>query len=140
MTWVVSLLVLKGLWCGPKLTIDILSVAFSLSTLVIVFITCLSRAESYSSSSFVWGTFDTPEGAWQSRFVVFTTAMANPNFMYAGIDGAIHLAEECSNASRAIPRALFSTIVVGFCTAFPFAVAMLYCLQNFDAVTESVTG
>lgn len=115
-------------------------VFFSLSSFIVVLITCLSRAESFNSASFVWANFSAPEGGWTSPVVVFLTGMSNPNFMFAGIDGAIHLAEECTNASRTVPRALFSTICVGFITAFPFAIAMLYTLTDFAKVTEDATG
>lgn len=72
--------------------------------------------------------------------MIFLTGMANTNFMYAGIDGAVHLAEECADPSKTVPHALLSTIIIGFVTAFPFAIAMLYCLKDFDAVVNSVTG
>lgn len=120
------------------LTLD--SVIFSLSSFAVILITCLSRAESFNSASFVWANFSAPEGGWKSHAVVFLTGMSNPNFMYAGIDGAIHLAEECTNASKTVPKALFSTICVGFVTAFPFAIAMLYTLTDFAKVTEDATG
>lgn len=60
--------------------------------------------------------------------------------MFAGIDGAVHLAEEVTDATRTVPRALFSTIIIGFVTAFPFAVAMLYTINDFDKVLEDLTG
>jgi choline transport protein len=66
--------------------------------------------------------------------------MANPNFLYAGIDGAVHLAEEVTGATKTVPRALFSTIVIGFVTAFPFVVAMLYTIEDFAKVIDSATG
>jgi len=33
-----------------------------------------------------------------------------------------------------------STIFIGFVTSFAFAVAMLYCVADFDAVLETSTG
>lgn len=104
-----------------------------------ILVTCVSRASSYNSSEFVWTNFINNSG-WSSGAVVFLTGLANPNFLYAGLDGAVHLAEEVTNASQAIPRALFSTIVIGFITAFPFAVAMLYTLTDFDKVVQDATG
>lgn len=107
---------------------------------MIVFITCLSRTSSFQSSTFVWTNFPLPQGGWKNHGVVFLTGMANPNFMFAGLDGAIHLAEECTNPSRAVPRALLSTVAVGFVTAFAFIIAMLYSLTDFDKVLENLTG
>lgn len=69
--------------------------------------------------------------------MAFLTGLVNANFIYAGLDGAIHLAEECHNASRAVPRALISTVSIGFVTSFAFVVAMTYSYTDFDAVLES---
>ncbi|OLN88078.1 Choline transport protein 1 [Colletotrichum chlorophyti] len=63
--------------------------------------------------------------------IVFLTGLLNPNFIYSGLDGAIHLAEECTHAATTIPRALVSTIVIGFVTASVFSVAMLYSFTDY---------
>ena len=59
--------------------------------------------------------------------------------MYAGLDGAIHLAEDCKNAAQAVPRALMSTVAIGFVTSFAFAVSMTYSMSDFDAVLSTPT-
>lgn len=71
---------------------------------------------------------------WSADGVVFLIGMSNPNFIYSGLDGAVHLAEECTNAHKTVPKALMSTVVVGFITSFSFAIAMTYCTTDFDAV------
>jgi choline transport protein len=60
--------------------------------------------------------------------------------MYAGIDGAIHLAEECKQPERVVPRALVSTLSIGFVTSFVFAVSMTYCIADFEVVLSTATG
>ncbi|XEV01471.1 hypothetical protein FSHL1_006758 [Fusarium sambucinum] len=112
---------------------------FSLASFFVIIVTCLSRTSSYQSSDFVWKTFINNTG-WKSDAVVFLTGVANPNFMFAGIDGAVHLAEEVTGAAKTIPRSLISTIVIGFTTAFAFTLAMLYSLNNFDEVLKNATG
>jgi choline transport protein len=72
--------------------------------------------------------------------VAFLTGLVNPNYMYAGIDGAIHLAEECKNAAVVVPRALMSTIIIGFVTSFIFAIVMVYCTNDMNAVISTTTG
>ncbi|KXH33429.1 hypothetical protein CNYM01_05065 [Colletotrichum nymphaeae SA-01] len=88
------------------------------------------------SDSFVWTTF-VNESGWSSKGIVFLTGLLNPNFIYSGLDGAIHLAEECTNASSAIPKALISTITIGFVSAFTFSVAMLYSFTDLEPVLSS---
>jgi len=54
--------------------------------------------------------------------------------------GAIHLAEEVKNPKTAVPKALMSTVFIGFGTAFAFVIAMLYSLNDFEAVLATPTG
>ncbi|KAL4916344.1 amino acid permease-domain-containing protein [Aspergillus aurantiobrunneus] len=121
----------------PDVDVPVL-VILSITSFLVIIITCLSRASSFNSSEFVWTTFINNTG-WKSNGVVFLTGLANPNFMFAGIDGAVHLAEEVVDAGKFIPRALMSTVVIGFMTAFGFSLSMLYTLSDFDKVTKSLT-
>lgn len=59
--------------------------------------------------------------------------------MYSAVDGAVHLAEEVSNATKAIPRAMLSTWIIGFVTTFTFAIAMMYTGEDFEAIAETPT-
>ncbi|KAI9927590.1 hypothetical protein MW887_003209 [Aspergillus wentii] len=137
---VANLIVLVYNIFGLRKTSWIHDVGFvvSLSSFAIIFITCLARSPHKKSSEFVWTTFINESG-WQSNGIAFLTGMINPHYIYAGIDGAIHLAEECSNASRAVPFALMSTAIIGFATSFAFVIAMLYSLTDMNAVVESAT-
>ncbi|KAJ5379105.1 hypothetical protein N7509_012224 [Penicillium cosmopolitanum] len=111
----------------------------SITSFFVIIITCLSRTSSFNPSEFVWTTFINNTG-WKSNAVVFLTGLANPNFMLAGIDGAVHMAEEVADAAKFVPRALISTVVIGFVTAFGFSLSMLYSLNDFEKVVDSVTG
>ncbi|OQE43616.1 hypothetical protein PENCOP_c003G06867 [Penicillium coprophilum] len=128
------LLLKRSLW--------IHDVAFfaTLASFFVITITCLARSSSnYQPSINVWGTFINDSG-WSSGGVAFLTGLVTPNYMYAGIDGALHLAEECQNASTVVPRALMSTLLIGFISSFTFMVAMLYCTSDLNAVVTSATG
>lgn len=85
----------------------------------------------------VWTDFTNASG-WKSNGLVFLIGLIVPNYMYAGIDGAIHLAEECINGSTAVPRALVSTWIIGFVTAFTFTTAIIYSIQDVKTVFESL--
>ena len=103
---------------------------------LVIFITCLARSPTKQPSEFVWVTFENNSG-WSSKGITFLTGLVNANYIYAGLDGAVHLAEECKNASKAVPMALMSTIFIGIVTAFAFAVAIMYSYTDFDAVLAS---
>jgi choline transport protein len=114
-------------------------VVVSIGSFVAIVVTCLARTgPNFQSTEVVFETF-VNESGWADG-VAFLTGLVSPNYMYAGIDGAIHLAEECKNASVVVPRALMSTITIGFVTSFIFAIAMLYCTNDFDAVVSTATG
>ncbi|QRD91067.1 putative amino acid transporter [Aspergillus flavus] len=124
----------KSLWFHD------VSFFMTLTSFVIIMVTCLARSASrYEASSSVWATFLDGSG-WNSGGVAFLTGLVSPNYMYAGIDGALHLAEECRNATTAVPRALISTLVIGFVTSFAFMITMLYCTSDLDTVVASSTG
>ncbi|KAK1483013.1 hypothetical protein CABS01_02749 [Colletotrichum abscissum] len=108
----------------------------SLTGFFVITVTCLARSGQKQKDSFVWTTF-VNESGWSSKGIVFLTGLLNPNFIYSGLDGAIHLAEECTNASSAIPKALISTITIGFVSAFTFSVAMLYSFTDLEPVLSS---
>jgi amino acid transporter len=136
-TWDVSVLVdtidlvLIKFLCWP--------VVITTLSFVVILVTCLARSEEKQSNKFVWATFTNRSG-WKSDGVAFFTSLVNANYIYGGIDGALHLAEEAKNASTAVPLALLSTITIGLVTAFAFAIAMLYTITDFDAVLKTPTG
>lgn len=112
------------------------AVFLSLTGFFVITISCLGRSSPKQPSEFVWTTF-VNQTVWSSSGIVFLTGLVNPNFIYSGLDGAIHLAEECRNAAQAVPRALVSTIVIGFISSFVFVVAMTYSFSDLEAVLMS---
>lgn len=111
----------------------------SIASFLAIIITCLARtAPNFQSTDLVWTTF-LNESGW-SNGIAFLTGLVSPNYMYAGIDGAVHLAEECKNPAMVVPRALMSTVFIGFITSFIFAIIMMYCTSNLEAVVSTPTG
>ncbi|PSR84029.1 amino acid/polyamine transporter I [Coniella lustricola] len=123
---------------GLKKTFWIMDVGFFMSIIAffVMAITCLVESNPKQSSESIWTHFENTSG-WSSDAVVFLIGLVNPNFIYSGLDGVIHLSEECSNAATAIPRALASTVLIGFVTSLGFAIALCYSYHNFDDVLAS---
>lgn len=112
----------------------------TLASFFAITIACVARtAPNYEPAESVWATFLNSSG-WSSGGVAFLTGLVSPNYMYAGIDGALHLAEECQDAGKIVPRALISTLTIGFVTSFAFMIAMLYGTYDLEAVATSPTG
>ncbi|KAG2420476.1 hypothetical protein HFD88_000088 [Aspergillus terreus] len=128
------LLLKRSLWVHD------VSFFITLGTFLLITITCVARsAPQYETPRSVWSNFLNHSG-WSSGGVAFLTGLVSPHYAYAGIDGAIHLAEECKDAAIVVPRALLSTLSIGFVTTFGFMIAMLYCINDLAAVVASPTG
>ncbi|KAH6632978.1 amino acid/polyamine transporter I [Boeremia exigua] len=111
----------------------------SIASFLVIVITSLARtAPHFQPTESVWTTF-LNESGW-SNGIAFLTGLVSPNYMYAGIDGAVHLAEECKNPGVVVPRALMSTVSIGFVTSFIFAIIMMYCTNDIEAVVTTTTG
>lgn len=106
----------------------------TLTTFTVIFVTCLALSEK-QSSDFVWKEFDNTTG-WPSG-ITFLTGLVTPAFMFAGLDGTLHLAEECTQPERTVPRALMMTASIGLATGFCFSVAMCYGITDLAALTDA---
>ncbi|RAL13520.1 putative choline transport protein [Aspergillus homomorphus CBS 101889] len=111
----------------------------SISTFLVITITCPSRSAAHVSSSHTWGAFVNGSGGWPDG-ISFLTGLSTPQFMYSGLDATLHLAEECLDPERIVPKAVIVTVIVGLLTAFPFAIAILYSYKNIQASLDSPTG
>ena len=58
-------------------------------------------------------------------------------YAFGGTDGAIHIAEEMSQPGKRLPQVMNMTMAIGFFTAFPFMIAMMFCMSDMDAVIAS---
>ena len=107
--------------------------AFIISTV------CLAVTQPKQSSHTVWHDFINNTG-WDSNGLVFLLGLINPIYGFGGLDGAIHLGEDCFEPAKAVPRAIVNSLVVGLITTFFFAISMLYCVGNLEAALKSRTG
>lgn len=72
--------------------------------------------------------------------IAYLTGLSTPQFMLSGLDASLHLAEECLEAERVVPRAVMVTVLIGFLTAFPFAISAVYSCKDVAATLDSKTG
>lgn len=112
----------------------------SLFSYVAITITVLACAKgNYQSAEFVFVKFENSTG-WKSTAVAFIVGLVNPNFSFAGLDAATHLAEEVQNAERVIPIAILGTVTIGLFTALTYAIAMFFSVRNLSDIIEHGTG
>jgi amino acid transporter len=79
-------------------------------------------------------------GSGWSDGISFLTGLSTPQFMLSGIDATLHLAEECLDPERVVPKAVLATVIVGFLTAFPFAIAISYSYRDVAESLSTNTG
>lgn len=111
----------------------------SLSSVFIISIACLAVAQPKQSSHDVWLDSINKTG-WDSDGLVFILGLINPIYGFTGLDGAVHLGEDCFEPAKTVPRAIVNSLLVGFITTFFFVISMLYCVKDIDAAVNSRTG
>ncbi|GMG31770.1 unnamed protein product [Aspergillus oryzae var. brunneus] len=114
-------------------------VVLSISTFLAITITCPARSSIQLDSSHVWTQFANGSGGWPDG-ISFLTGLSTPQFMLSGLDATLHLAEECLQPERIVPKAVIVTVIVGFLTAFPFSVAIIYSYKDVELSLTTPTG
>jgi len=102
---------------------------------LVTIIVVATMPAQHASSSFVWANFENLTG-W-SGGVCFLTGVLNGAFTIGTPDAVTHMAEELPNPKVDLPKAVFAQVGLGFVTAFVYAIAILYGINDLDAVTSS---
>ncbi|USW54167.1 Putative amino acid/polyamine transporter I [Septoria linicola] len=82
-------------------------------------------------SSAVWTDFRQIAG-WPSMGVASLVAFTGPIYALIGPDSAVHMAEEVKDASRTIPLAMVSTLILNGLTGLVMAITFAYCIGPVD--------
>ncbi|KAL2839269.1 amino acid transporter [Aspergillus pseudoustus] len=109
--------------------------ALTIVLFLVAFISLLVRANPKQSHEFVWDTLLNFTG-WPDG-VCFLIGLSTSCYMYIGVDASMHMAEECSNPERAVPRTMVGAIGIGFTTGFAYAVAQVYAIYNVEEIMLS---
>lgn len=119
-------------------TIGSLFMYISLASFTVITITVLVKASPKQSAKFVFANFQNETG-WQSGAIAFIVGLINPNWSFACLDSATHLAEEVANPERVIPIAIMGTVAIGFTTAFTYSIAMFFSMNNLSDLVQTPT-
>ncbi|RLV93690.1 Choline transport protein [Spathaspora sp. JA1] len=113
---------------------------FSLFSYSVILITVLVCARGkYQTAEFVFAEFRNGTG-WKSSGIAFIVGLINPAWSFSCLDSVTHLSEETSQPRTDIPKAVLSTVTIGFITAFTYSIAMFFCITDIDAIRDSPTG
>ncbi|KAI8724320.1 Choline transport protein [Fusarium sp. LHS14.1] len=106
---------------------------------LVVLVTVVACAPSHRSADFVFKTWINNTG-WENQVICFITGLVNPLYSLGGLDGVTHITEEMPNPSRNAPLAIAITLTIAFCTGLTYLVALMFSIQDFDALSETNTG
>lgn len=121
----------------PAVTFTTLWISI-LSYLTII-ITVPASSSHHQSAKFVFTEFINNTG-WQNDGIAYIVGLINANWAFNGLDCAVHMAAEVMQPERVIPIAIMGTVAIGFCTAWTFAIAMMFSIKDFDAMADTPTG
>lgn len=116
--------------------ISYLAVLVLLATTVVLFI---CGRHNHAPASWMFGDISTSTG-WSNQGLTFLLAVVNAVFSFLGSDAGAHMCEEIPNPGRNVPRVIVFPLIGGFLTAFPFACACIYAINDVTAVLETPTG
>lgn len=111
----------------------------SLVSFLVVLITVPAASDSYSDPEFVFATFTNSTG-WSINGLAFLLGLINPNWLFVCLDAATHMAEEVKCPEKIIPKAIMSTVALGFATSWVFCLAMFFSITDLEALLTTSTG
>lgn len=111
----------------------------SLLSFVVILITAPACANPHASGTFVFAHFVNSTG-WKSDGIAFIVGLINPNWIFACLDSATHLAEEVPQPERNIPIAILATVGIGAFTSWFYCIALFFCIKDMDQLINTPTG
>lgn len=111
----------------------------SLTSYLIILVTVPVCARPHASAEFVFGHFVSSTG-WKSDVMAFIVGLINPNWIFACLDSATHLAEEVPQPEKNIRIAVMAIVATGFVTSWTYCVSMFFGIKDFPSLVNSSTG
>ncbi|KAK7935285.1 cholin permease [Apiospora marii] len=137
-TWLACLLVCFANGAMPHLNtfgIFAVLVGFFVTVVVVAVMPGRDGRPPHATSSFVWKEWSAALG-YPDGFV-FIAGMVNGAYSLGAVDPLTHLAEEIRNPERDVPIAIGLQFSIGFTTGLCYLVALMYAINNYDALFES---
>lgn len=133
-----------NLWSGPLPTLGQMGLYISLASFFLTFVISLVSRSNYTdtpwlSAGYIFGHFENNTG-WNSKGMAFIVGLINPMWGFVGIDSASHMVDEIGGfqSRTLVPKVMKLTVIVGFITAFVYAIGMFFCITDKDAVTTAL--
>ena len=102
---------------------------------LVTIIVLAAMPKQHATNSFVWKDWQNLTGL--PNGIAFLAGVLNGAFTIGTPDAVTHLAEELPNPKVDLPKAVFAQVGLGFVTAFVFAIALFYGINDLDEVVNS---
>ncbi|EAW08762.1 putative choline transport protein Ctr [Aspergillus clavatus NRRL 1] len=110
----------------------------SLVSFAVILITVPTAVPTHAPARFVFGHFVNSTG-WLSDELAFLVGLINPNWIFACLDSATHLAEEVIHPERSIPIAILCTVLIGFLTSWTYCISMFFSVSSLNEILNTPT-
>lgn len=110
----------------------------SLLSFFVILIAVPACASPHQSGQYVFAHFVNSTG-WKSDGMAFIVGLINPNWIFACLDSATHMAEEVPQPERNIPIAILTTVAIGFTTSWFYCISMFFSLKDLNQLINSTT-
>lgn len=110
----------------------------SLLSFFVILIAVPACASPHQSGQYVFAHFVNSTG-WKSDGMAFIVGLINPNWIFACLDSATHMAEEVPQPERNIPIAILATVAIGFTTSWFYCISMFFSLKDLNQLINSTT-
>lgn len=120
----------------PK--IELMMMVLHLGGFIGIMVTLLTTSQIGSASSVFKTVFN--EGGWPTQGLSYCVGFMGNVATFVGADASVHMAEEVSNASLNIPRAICIGMIVNGLVGFAMMLTVLFCLGDAESVLETTTG
>ena len=125
------------LFVAPKkinVTVQI-TLFLSLVGAFLTFVIVLAMRQQEEPGSFIVES-NLGRSGWSSG-TAWTLGITNAMYTFGGLDGVIHISEELVEPGRRVPQVMAATLVIGLVTTLPLFLALMFCVKDIDAVTNS---
>ncbi|KAG9096432.1 hypothetical protein FS749_008508 [Ceratobasidium sp. UAMH 11750] len=111
----------------------------SLISCFVITIAVPAASQTKQSAKFVFATFVNETG-WENNVIAFIVGLINPNWSFACLDVATHMAEETPNPERMIPISILATVGIGLVSALGYSIAVFFSMTDLAGITGTATG
>ncbi|TVY92244.1 putative amino-acid permease, partial [Lachnellula willkommii] len=120
-----------------KLNFCYLIIQFAMLLALIITLAAGTPKELKNSASFVFTDF-VNTGFWTNNGWAFMMSFLTPVWVVSGFESSATLAEEASNAAKAVPFAMVSALVTGGLTGWAVLITIAFCMGTdvLDIVTS----